>query len=138
MHTSIRPAVLTLVVGLSLASAMCGGSSSPTSPTASTPAPTPVAGTTITIAAGGTVSPRALLVTPGARVTVINNDTRGHEIASNPHPSHVDCPAINELGFIGPGQTRQTGALTAIRTCGFHDHDAPDNASLQGTITLAN
>jgi len=33
-----------------------------------------------------------------------------------------------------PGQTKQTGNLNTVRTCGFHDHDQSDNRSLQGTI----
>lgn len=140
MRHILRPATLVLVTGLALASSMCGGggSSSPTAPSTTPPAATPVATSTITIAPGGSVSPKAIQVTPGTRVTVINNDTRAHEIASNPHPSHVDCPAINDLGFIGAGQTRQTTPLTVVRTCGFHDHDDPGNANLQGTITVAN
>jgi hypothetical protein len=55
---------------------------------------------------------------------------------SNPHPEHTDCPAINQVGFIQPGQTKLTGNLNIVRTCGFHDHDQPTTTSLQGTIVI--
>jgi hypothetical protein len=55
---------------------------------------------------------------------------------SDPHPDHTDCPELNQVGFIQPGQSRQTGNLIEVRTCGFHDHDLPDAASLTGRIII--
>jgi hypothetical protein len=69
-------------------------------------------------------------------VTFINNNTRPHEMNSNPHPEHSDCPAINDVGFIQPGQTKLTGNLTTARSCGFHDHNQDSNTNLQGTIVI--
>lgn len=57
-------------------------------------------------------------------------------MSSDPHPTHTDCPEINQVGFLTAGQTKQTGNLTTARTCGFHDHNRPTDASLQGTITI--
>ena len=112
----------------------CGGDdSSSTSTPAPTPTPTP--GTTITITASG-VSPQSLAVPPGTRVTFVNNDTRNHEMNSNPHPTHGDCPEIDQVGFLSPGQSRQTGNLNTVRTCGYHDHGLPSTGSLQGTIVI--
>ena len=111
--------------------AACGGSSSsPTGPTG--PA---TATTTITIA-NNTVSPKDIVVPRGSQVTFINNDSRAHDMESNPHPEHTDCPAINQAGFLNPGQSRQTGNLNTVRTCGYHDHDQDQARSLQGTITI--
>ena len=110
-----------------------GGGGSPTTPSGSGPGPS---GATITIGTNGAVGPNAVSITTGQSVTFVNNDTRSHEIASNPHPAHTDCPAINALGVISPGQTKLTNALTTARTCGFHDHQDPSNGSLQGTITI--
>ena len=90
---------------------------------------------TITIS-GNSVSPRTLTVPTGSRVTFVNNDTRAHDIASDPHPEHTACPAINDVGFLQPGQSRTTGNLNTARNCGFHDHNQPTVASLQGTITI--
>jgi hypothetical protein len=57
-------------------------------------------------------------------------------MSSNPHPEHTDCPEINAVGFLNPNQSRQTGNLNVVRTCGFHDHDNPNNVALQGSIVI--
>lgn len=126
---------------LLLAVAACGGGGGGSAPnTPSTPVPTasPVAadpGTTITITSAG-VSPKEIQVAVGGRVTFINNDTAFHEMSSDPHPIHTDCPEINQVGALGPGTTRQTAAFTRARTCGFHDHGQASNQSLQGQIVI--
>jgi plastocyanin len=121
-----------LVTAAALAAAMAcgGGSSSPSSPS-----PPPSGGPTITITAQG-ASPRQLTVPPGTRVRFVNNDTRSHNMTSDPHPEHTDCPEINQAGFLQPGQSRETGNLVTVRTCGFHDHDNPTNQNLQGEIII--
>ena len=90
---------------------------------------------TITITASG-ASPRAVTVPAGSRVTFVNNDTRAHDMASDPHPVHSDCTEINQVGFLSAGQSRTTGNLNTRRACGFHDHNLPEDSSLQGTITV--
>jgi plastocyanin len=89
---------------------------------------------TITITAAG-VSPQNVTVAPGSRVTFVNNDSRPHDMASNPHPEHTDCREIN-VGFLQAGQSGTTQNLNNVRTCGFHDHNQPDVVSLQGTIRI--
>jgi plastocyanin len=110
----------------------CGGSS-PSGP--SDPGGTPTPSTTITLTSSGT-NPAAVTVPPGTRVLFVNSDGRNHNMTSNPHPDHTDCPEINSVGFISPGQRRETGNLNTIRTCGFHDHDDPNNARFQGRIVI--
>jgi plastocyanin len=132
-------------VVLVLAAVGCGGGSSgtsntPTNPTPSTtttttPTNPPVQTTTITITASG-VNPQRITVSPGTRVTFVNNDTRQHEMNSDPHPTHGDCPPIDDVGFLSPGQSKQTGNLTTARTCGYHDHNQPDTANLKGQIVI--
>ena len=128
------------IVASVLALAGCGGDSDATpgpspSPTP-TPTPTPTPGAaTITITSAG-ASPRAVTIAAGGRVTFVNNDNRPHEMTSNPHPAHTDCPAINDVGFLAVGQSKTTGNLTAVRTCGFHDHQQDTVVALQGTITI--
>ena len=121
------------------ASAMACGSSNPTGPSdgggGGGGGGGGTGGTTITITASG-VSPRELTVPAGTRVTFFNNDSRQHEMNSDPHPTHGDCPGIDDVGFIAPGQTKPTGNLTQVRRCGFHDHNMPDVVSLQGTIIV--
>jgi len=82
------------------------------------------------------VSPRSLTVPAGSRVTFTNNDITTHDMESDPHPVHTDCPAINQAGFLTPGQSKQTGNLNVVRTCGFHDHDRAEDRNLQGTIVI--
>lgn len=113
--------------------AACGGGdgSTPTGP-GSTPGPS---GATITIA-DGRVTPASVTINVGQSVTFINNNGRGHNVTSDPHPNHTDCPAINAVGNMTNGQTRLTNAFTTARTCGFHNHDDPDNASFRGSILI--
>ncbi|HUR21088.1 MAG TPA: hypothetical protein VMZ90_09795 [Vicinamibacterales bacterium] len=117
--------VLTVcAVGLS-----CGGSSTPTEPT------NPVLTNTITITAAG-VSPKDIQVAPGTRVLFVNSDSRPHNMSSDPHPEHTDCPEINQVGLLASGQNRETGNLNSVRTCRFHDHDLPNSTSLAGAIVI--
>ncbi|HXD73442.1 MAG TPA: hypothetical protein VN628_06895 [Vicinamibacterales bacterium] len=132
---------LRLLLAAALAAAACGSSSSssssPSSP--SSPATTPsgaVSTTTITIS-GSVVSPKNIIVARGSQVTFINNDNQSHNMTSDPHPDHTDCPEINQVGFLSAGQQRQTGNMVTNRSvCGFHDHDLPNVAGLQGSITI--
>jgi plastocyanin len=115
-----------------------GGGGSSNTPTSPTPSPTPggsgnSGGTTITIQSGGVMNPPMLTVSPGTRVTFINNDSRSRQIESDPHPTHEDCPEIGQVGFIQPGQTKLTGNLNTIRTCGYHDHNDP---GIRGDIRI--
>lgn len=122
--------LLPILASLSLAA--CGGGGSP-----SAPSPGGSGGTTVTISAAG-VSATQVSVTQGTRVTFINTDTRSHNMTSDPHPEHTDCPEINAVGLLQPGQSRETGNLVLVRTCGFHDHDnpPPGGAKWSGRITI--
>jgi plastocyanin len=127
--------VLLTVVAI-VATSCGGGSDNGTPTTPSNPSnPTPVATTTITITAAG-VNPPAIIVPAGSRVTFINNDARSHEMHSDPHPTHGDCPPIDDVGFMAAGETKLTGNLTVVRTCGYHDHNLPDVANLRGQIIV--
>lgn len=119
------------VVVLCVLGAACGSSGS-SSPAAASPT---VTTNTITITSSG-VSPKNVQISVGSRVLFVNNDSRSHNMASDPHPDHTDCPEINQVGFLSPGQSRETGNLVTARTCGFHDHDDFSNTSLQGSIVI--
>ena len=124
------------VIGALVVGACGGGSSGVGTP----PSPTPIPGggtstPTITIA-NNAVSPKSITVTRGSQVTFVNNDTQAHDMDSDPHPIHTDCPEINQVGFLNPGQSRQTGTLNIARTCGYHDHNRDVVESLKGTIVI--
>jgi len=133
------------VAAILVAGSGCGSSPSgppiptpipPPSPTAPVPSPTPVATTTITINGNGQVTPADIQVTRGSRVTFVNQHASPHDMTSDPHPTHTNCPEINQVGNLFSGQSRQTGAFDTARRCGFHDHGEPENGRLQGSITV--
>jgi plastocyanin len=104
----------------------CGGSA-PTGPSSDNP--------TITITATG-VSPSQVTIHLGGRVTFLNNDVRIHAMSSDPIQTHTDCPAINDVGLLNPGQSRSTGAFDTARTCGFHDHTNELDPTWHGQIVV--
>ena len=116
-----------------VAAAVALGAAACTGGSPAEPSPTPCA--TITIA-GNAVSPRDVVVAPGCQVSFVNRDSRSHDMHSDPHPQHGDCPPIDDVGLLNPGQSRQTGNLTVPGTCGFHDHGLPGVDGLRGTITV--
>jgi plastocyanin len=140
----MRQTVAALVAVAAMTAAGCGGGSDgPTAP--STGGGTGGGGTggggatasaTITIGADGRVSPSTVTITVGGRVTFVNNHNRSHDMASDPHPSHEDCPAMAQVGFLTPGQSRTSGNFNTARRCGFHDHNEPSNTGLIGTIIV--
>jgi hypothetical protein len=123
-------AALTLAAALS-----CGGSDSgsSTGPSGScTPSTSP--GTLVIM--NNSICPQAITVTRGGQLTIVNQDSRSHDMNSDPHPAHTDCPELNQIGFLNTNQQRTSGNLNTARTCGMHDHGDPDRASLKATITI--
>ena len=49
------------------------------------------------------MNPRELSVPLGARVLFVNNDSRRHDMTSDPHPDHGNCPPLNNV-WCGPGR----------------------------------
>ena len=132
-------------IGLLMASAVGCGGSSPTSATPPTPAPpsTPPSAppppgltATIMITSTNTFSPAEVTILVGGRVTFINQNNRPYDITSDPVHLHTDCPPIMDVGFIQPGQIKQTGPLTVARTCGYHDHMQETNPDVHGRIIV--
>jgi len=119
---------------IALALLVVGGCSKST--TAPSPDNVPPVQTTVIVIASNAASPRNIEVPAGSRVRFVNNDSRSHNMVSDPHPDHTDCPELNQVGFITPGQSRETGNLVVARTCGFHDHDNPDVAALHGQMVI--
>ena len=108
----------------------CGGGSTPS------PTPNPSNPYTITISTTGVASPKTLTAPPGTRVLFVNSHSRRHDMTSDPHPDHLECPELNQVGLLNPGQSRESGNLVAVRTCGYHDHEDPDNVNLRGSIII--
>jgi hypothetical protein len=126
--------VSALAVAASLAGVIaCGGGSSSTSPSGTcTPSG---AANTLTVM-NNAICPQAITVARGSQLTIVNQDSKSHNMTSDPHPEHTQCPELNQIGFLNTGQQRASGNLNTARTCGMHDHDDPDRASLRATITI--
>jgi plastocyanin len=126
------------LIALGVLAACGGGSTSPSNVTiiVRDGGATGVSGATVTITGAG-VNPKAVVVAVGQTVTFINNDTRAHEMASDPHPQHGSCPSMEAgLGTISAGQTKVTHAFANAGTCTYHDHQDDGNAALKGSITV--
>ena len=129
--------VKTVALGLAVAVTLATGCSK-SSGTAPSPTLTcsNLPNATTFLLANNAVCPQTMTVSRGTRVTFINNDRIVHEMDSDPHPDHTDCPAINDVDFIQPGQTKLTGNLNIVRTCGYHDHNEDTDTRLQGSIII--
>lgn len=151
MNTAIWKGLAAAAIVAATASACGGGSktpatpttpttttnpTTPTTPTAPTTPTTPTASATITIGADGRVTPASVTITTGGRVTIVNNHNQSHDMSSDPHPEHSQCPEINQIGFLSAGQSRTSGNFNTARTCGYHDHNLPQNTGLQGRIII--
>ncbi len=139
MRTSLIYKLAAVAVTAMTAGACGGGGSTPTTPTTPTSPTTPTTPSdtaTITIGTDGRVTPTTVTIARGGRVTFINNHNQSHDMSSDPHPDHTDCPEMAQVGFLTTGQQRTTGNFNTARTCGFHDHGLPDNTNLQGRIII--
>ena len=116
---------LLLLVALAGLAAACG-SSNPAGPSS---------GATVTITSSG-VTPIEVHIPAGGTVSFVNNDSRPHAMSSDPIQTHTDCPAINDVGFLNPGQRGSTSALLVKRTCGFHDHTNETDSTFKGRIVI--
>ena len=137
--TSSRALLVLVAFGLFGTLSACGGSSTgPSGVTVivndgGTGGPN---GATITITSAG-ANPRNVTISVGQTVTFVNQDSRSHEMASDPHPQHGSCPSMEAgLGTIGAGQTKVTHNFGNAGTCGFHDHLDSGNSALRGSIVV--
>jgi plastocyanin len=105
----------------------CGGS--PAGPSGAS------GGATILIGPSG-VTPAEIRVKAWDSVTFTNNDTRPHAIVSDPVNVHTDCPQVNRVGSLDPGESRSTAALHLTGVCRFHDHLNQTDARLTGRIVV--
>jgi hypothetical protein len=92
-------------------------------------------GATINLSASG-VDNATPSIALGERLRITNNDSRTHQMLSTPHGSHTDCPALNDIGALAPGQSGTSAPLTSARGCGFHDHMNPDDTKFRGQVLV--
>jgi len=121
----------TLAVAVAAMTLSGCGSDSPSSPSGGNDG---TIAATLTITASG-ISPKSVSIPVGSRVTIVNNDSRLHDMNSDPHPEHTNCPSLN-VGVLTANQSRTSQNLTTARSCGIHDHSDPDNAAWKATIVV--
>jgi len=136
------PRAYALAVALTVGG--CGSSGAPSAvPAPIVPAPAalpspgpPPSTASVSITPFGLI-PYEATVAVGGRVTFVNNDNLPHDIQGGPDPEHRDCPEIDIVGFLTPGQSRQTNPLTTERTCEYHDHTVHDeHHAFEGRIVI--
>ncbi|HTI43308.1 MAG TPA: hypothetical protein VL693_15890 [Vicinamibacterales bacterium] len=100
------------------------------------PAPSPPSSSaSVSITPFGII-PFEATVAVGGRVTFTNNDIVPHDIQGGPDPDHRDCPEIDKVSFLTPGQSRSTDPLPVARTCEYHDHTEHDHHGFGGRIVI--
>jgi len=119
---------------LALGAVACSGDS-PVAPTETTDPPPNASTNVVTIGVAG-VSPSTIQISAGERVLFVNEDSVVHEMSSDQHPAHTECPAINQVGSLAPGQSRETGNFVTPQTCTYHDHLDALNPGLLGSIVI--
>ena len=119
---------ISLLVGIG-----CDGDT-PLMPSTTTTASEPVA-QTVTITSAG-VTPSSITVSQGDRVLFVNDDAVAHEMSSDSHPTHGLWPAMNQVGFLLPGESRETGNLNDVETITYHDHLNAQNLGLFGSLVV--
>jgi hypothetical protein len=93
---------------------------------------------TFVITPGG-IFPKRVVIDEGTRVKFINRGLVGRQMSSDEHPLHQDCPPINDVGFLQPGQEGLTGNMildAGRHACGIHDHDDDQNDAVKGKIIV--
>ena len=80
---------------LTISCLSCG--SSPSAPTE--------AEATITISPAG-ISPKEVRIDAWGQVKFVNNDSEPHSIVSDPVDLHSQCPQLNQIGILQPGDSR--------------------------------
>jgi len=153
-HTTVTPNEkrfpIACMVGLTLTLAVAGCGSTPANPSTPSPSPTPspapapsaspgpappTDSATVTITPFG-MMPYEATVAAGGRVTFVNRDLVVHDIQGGIDPDHRDCPEIDIVGFLQPGQSRATSPLPTARTCDYHDHTEQDHHGFTGRIVI--
>jgi hypothetical protein len=90
----------------------------------------------VTISSGG-VDPQVLHLNSPVTVKFTNNDRVAHKFEAAPELGDGDCPEMNQLGTLEPGQLGNV-AFTRLGgfICAFHDAAAPSNLSFKGLLVI--
>lgn len=139
--TAAAVVVVMAAIGVDVLLSACGGGG----PTAPTPVPV-VFGVTISssgLSLTDLVAPSEAESNSPTRppdevfIRFTNIDSVAHDIRSDPHPAHTNCPALN-VETVGPGQSVLTPVLNqclaGTTQQSYHDETRPDDARFLGRI----
>lgn len=80
------------------------------------------------------VTPAEIIIPVGERVTFMNHDTVPHAVAGGSEPAKPDCPEIDAVGVLAPGELRATAPFVAARTCEYNPRSP--SALFKGRIVI--
>lgn len=139
MRPAYAAAVAATAVMLDVWFSACG---SPTAPTPADPVRLTIVLTTDGVSPGILKAPMCgnVVIAGWCHFVIefVNRDTVPHQVRSDPHPGHSDCPGLN-LDAIAPGQSNVSSDLSACYTSsasgrGYHDETRPDDPRFQGRV----
>ena len=81
------------------------------------------------------VTPAEIIIPVGERVTFMNHDTVPHAVAGGSEPAKPDCPEIDAVGMLGPGELKSTAPFLAAKTCEYHNPRV-QSAAFKGRIVI--
>jgi hypothetical protein len=121
-----------------LCAAACGSAimSSPTSLPLLDPSQPRASDPAVTISSAG-VDPQTLHLDSPVSVKFTNNDRVAHKFEPALELGDGDCPEMNQLGTLGPGQVGNV-AFTRLGgfICAYHDTAAPSNLAFKGLLVI--
>lgn len=89
----------------------------------------------MTVTAGG-FKPQVLHVNYPVTVTFTNADTVPHTLASAPDLGWDNCPEMNAVGTLKPGQSTSVAFSEEDAVCAYHDAAQPSSTAFQGYIAI--
>lgn len=97
----------------------------------STPVVTPADSSSVVISANG-FNPTSIAVKKGTQVTWTNTDSKPHQVASDPHPTHTNFPALTDDEALNKDES-YSFTFEKAGTYTYHDHLNP---SKTGTVIV--
>lgn len=79
---------------------------------------------------------RFTVIAPSGRVTFRNRDAVPHQIASDRHPDHQQCPQLNGPLLAAGESFTATVPQEDHTSCGYHDELRLDDPAFSGTIEV--
>lgn len=80
-------------------------------------------------------NPTSFVLAAGSTLEILNTDAAAHEMSSDPHPSHTNCPQLNG-GSVAPGGSVILQVGETAMSCGMHDQLNPQDTRFRATVQI--